>query len=92
MSKVGIGWSLGVRMDGEQDDDHEAFGEHEFTFDTESGHYLSGPRGPRGPRAPRSGWSILGQIVAVVLCLGGLAVVGYFVLIAIALSQWGSNK
>jgi hypothetical protein len=37
-------------------------------------------------------WKALGVIAATLLAIGGLVFVGYFVLMFIALSQWGSNK
>jgi hypothetical protein len=36
--------------------------------------------------------SVLGTTVAVVLIIAGLLVVGYFILIGIALANFGSNK
>jgi hypothetical protein len=43
----------------------------------------------------KRGWSVaavIGGILAAVLIIGGLFVVGVFVLFAIGLSRWGSNK
>jgi hypothetical protein len=46
----------------------------------------------RAPRPQRSVWSVLGIALAVVLALGGLAVVGGMVLFAVGMSHYGSNK
>lgn len=40
----------------------------------------------------RSAVSMLGLICVVLLVISGLAVVGYFVLFAVAMSNYGSNK
>lgn len=37
-------------------------------------------------------WNIAGIALAAVLVVGGLAVVGFYVLLFVGLSQWGSNK
>jgi hypothetical protein len=71
-------------VDDEHSDDGDVSGEREFTFDADSGLYLSTPR--------RSGWSLVGKIIAWMLILGGLTVVGFLVLVLVALNSWGSNK
>jgi hypothetical protein len=55
---------------------------------------INGPRplSPPGPRRERSVWATIGIAVAVVLCAGGLVVVGGMVLLAIGMSYLGSNK
>jgi hypothetical protein len=40
----------------------------------------------------RSVWAIIGIIVSVLLALGGLAVVGFIVLLYVGLSHFGGNK
>lgn len=47
---------------------------------------------PLGPARGRSVWAIIGIILAVVLGIGGLAVVGVMVLLFVGLSHYGSNK
>ena len=78
-------------MDGEHDDDHEAYVEHDFTFDVDSGHYLNAPRRPRRG-AGGGGWSLVGRVIALALCVGGLTVVGVIAFFLISLNSWGSNK
>jgi hypothetical protein len=46
----------------------------------------------RMPRPPRTWAERLGIALAVVLVICGLAVVGFVVLMAVGLSQWGDNK
>jgi hypothetical protein len=45
---------------------------------------------------PRSGWllfwSVVGAVLAVVLVICGLAAVAGFVLVAVAMNSYGSNK
>ncbi len=38
------------------------------------------------------GMSRIGTVVAVVLAVAGLVAVGFFIMMGIALSSWGSNK
>jgi hypothetical protein len=40
----------------------------------------------------QKGMSTIGAVVAVVLAFMGLVAVGFFILMGIALSSWGSNK
>ena len=47
---------------------------------------------PAGPRPGRSVWAIIGITLAVLLTIGGLALVGFAVVIYVGLSHWGSNK
>ena len=37
-------------------------------------------------------WKVVGVVVAVLVAIGGLAVLAYVVVMFVALSQWGSNK
>ena len=52
------------------------------------------PRGRahRATAPPWSFWKVVGVVVAVLVAIGGLAVLAYVVLMFIALSQWGNNK
>ena len=51
------------------------------------------PRRPaREPDRGRSAAAIIGGILVAVLIIGGLVMVGLFVLVAVGMSQWGSNK
>ena len=45
-----------------------------------------------GPMSAWSFWRVVGVIVAVMVAIGGLAVLAYVVIMFVALSQWGSNK
>jgi hypothetical protein len=47
---------------------------------------------PRGPAPQRSVWTIIGIVLAVVLGIGGLAVVGFAVLLYVGMSHYASNK
>ena len=47
---------------------------------------------PLEPAGGRSAWAIIGIILAVVLVIGGLAVVGLMALFFVGLSHYGSNK
>ena len=47
---------------------------------------------PTEPRPGRSVWAIIGTTLAVLLTIGGLALVGFAVVIYVGLSYWGSNK
>jgi hypothetical protein len=47
---------------------------------------------PPEPARGRSVWAIIGIVLAVVLCIGGLVVVGLLALFFVALSHYGSNK
>jgi hypothetical protein len=47
---------------------------------------------PQKPARGRSVWAVIGIIVAVVLVIGGLALVGAMVLLFVGLSHYGSNK
>lgn len=47
---------------------------------------------PPRPIRERSIWTIIGIALAVVLVIGGLAVVGFATLIFVGLSHYGSNK
>ena len=47
---------------------------------------------PAGSARPNRLWTRLGIALAVVLALGGLAVVGLFVVVIVGINQWGSNK
>jgi len=40
----------------------------------------------------RSGWHVAGIVLAVVIGILGLAILGGFVLVAVGMAQWGSNK
>jgi hypothetical protein len=44
------------------------------------------------PKPQRSIWAVLGIVLAVLLGIGGLVFVGLIVLIAVAMSHYGSNK
>jgi hypothetical protein len=44
------------------------------------------------PARGRSVWAIIGIVLAVVLCVGGLVVVGLLALFFVGLSHYGSNK
>ena len=55
--------------------------------------YRPWPPPPRPlPRSRRSVWSGLGIALAVVLGILGLLVVGFFVVMIVGLSNYGSNK
>ena len=47
---------------------------------------------PAASTRPNRLWTRLGIALAVVLALGGLAVVGLFVVVIVGINQWGSNK
>jgi hypothetical protein len=47
---------------------------------------------PRRPAPQHSVWTIIGIVLAVVLGIGGLAVVGFAVVLFVGLSHYGSNK
>ncbi len=49
-------------------------------------------RAPRAARPQRSMWAIAGIALAVILALGGLAIVGLAVVVFVGMSQYGSNK
>ncbi|GAA2040709.1 hypothetical protein GCM10009839_48630 [Catenulispora yoronensis] len=59
---------------------------------------MADPDGPGGGRrAPlrrrkRSRWEVFGMVVGVCLVLGGVAVVGFSLMVTSALNNWGSNK
>lgn len=81
-------------MEDEQDETQperdEVVGEHETRY-VEFEQYLAAlPSEPHG--AGCTGWSLLGKVVAVVLICVGLGMIGYMVLIMVALNSWGSNK
>ena len=40
----------------------------------------------------RRGWNALGAVVAALVVIGGLVLAGFVVLIAVGMSNWGSNK
>ena len=40
----------------------------------------------------RRQWSTVGTVVGIVAAVLGLLLVGFFILMAIALNSWGSNK
>jgi hypothetical protein len=44
------------------------------------------------PSARRSVWRIIGMALAVVGALVGLAYIGFFILIMVVMSSYGSNK
>jgi hypothetical protein len=46
----------------------------------------------RGPYRERSIWTVIGITLAVLLTIGGLAVVGTMVLFVVGMSHYGSNK
>jgi hypothetical protein len=46
----------------------------------------------RGPYRERSIWTVIGITLAVLLTIGGLAVVGTMVLFVAGMSHYGSNK
>jgi hypothetical protein len=48
--------------------------------------------GGRGPYRGRSVWTVIGITLAVLLAIGGLAVVGTMVLFVVGMSHYGSNK
>jgi hypothetical protein len=50
--------------------------------------HLPPPRPARGS----SVWVIIGIVLAVLLCIGGLVVVGLVVLFFVGMSHYGSNK
>jgi hypothetical protein len=43
-------------------------------------------------RRQRSAWGVAGVVLAVVLVIGGLALVGAIVVFAVGMSHYGSNK
>ena len=48
---------------------------------------------PQHPRdATRSVASVIGIVIAIVFAVGGLAVIGAYVLLIIGMSNYGSNK
>lgn len=47
---------------------------------------------PVTARPRRSWWYYLGLAVAISLVIAGLAAIAFFVLMAIGLNQWSSNK
>ena len=47
---------------------------------------------PGRPARQSSVWTIIGIILAVVLCIGGLVIVGVVALLFVGLSHYGSNK
>ena len=55
---------------------------------------LSRPAHPSSPPAERahSAWRVAGVVLAVVLGVGGLALIAFVVFMAVAMNQWGSNK
>jgi len=46
----------------------------------------------REPYRERSIWTVIGITLAVLLTIGGLAVVGTMVLLVVGMSHYGSNK
>ena len=48
--------------------------------------------GGHGPYRERSIWTVIGITLAVLLTIGGLAVVGVTVALFVSLSHYGSNK
>lgn len=48
------------------------------------------------PKPPRSGWQLLlvclGAAVAAIAAIAGLAAVAFFVVLAVGLNSWASNK
>ena len=54
------------------------------------------PAGAPAPRAPErkklTGGQIVGAVLVVMLCVAGLATVGFYVLVSIAMLSFGSNK
>ena len=46
----------------------------------------------RGPYRERSIWTVIGITLAVLMTIGGLAVVGVTVALFVGLSHYGSNK
>lgn len=48
--------------------------------------------GGHGPYRERSIWTVIGITLAVLLTIGGLAVVGTMVLFVVGMSHYGSNK
>jgi hypothetical protein len=48
--------------------------------------------GRRAARPQRPVWAIIGIILAVVLAIGGLAIVGLMVVVVVGMSHYGSNK
>ena len=46
----------------------------------------------RGPYRERSIWTVIGITLAVLMTIGGLAVVGTMVLFVVGMSHYGSNK
>jgi hypothetical protein len=49
-------------------------------------------RDGRGPYRERSIWTVIGITLAVLMTIGGLAVIGTMVLLVIGMSHYGSNK
>ncbi len=49
-------------------------------------------RAPRAARPQRSVWAVIGIALAVILALGGLAIVGVVVVVVVWLGHYGSNK
>ena len=43
-------------------------------------------------RPPKSGWQIAGIVLAVIVAIGGLAILALVVAFFVAMSQFGSNK
>ncbi len=50
------------------------------------------PPPPRHTGAGNSVWRTVGIVLAVLVALGGLAVVGFIVLFVVAMNSYGSNK
>ena len=46
----------------------------------------------KGRAMSRGQWSTVGTVVGIVAAVLGLLLVGFFILMAIALNSWGSNK
>ena len=52
---------------------------------------LPDPSG-RPARPQRSAWAVIGTVLAVLLTIGGLAFIALFVLVVVAMNNFGSNK
>ncbi len=52
---------------------------------------LPDPSG-RPARPQRSAWAVIGTVLAVLLAIGGLAVIAWIVLVVVAINNLGSNK
>ncbi|HEY2509136.1 MAG TPA: hypothetical protein VGI58_21675 [Streptosporangiaceae bacterium] len=57
-------------------------------------HYWQAPRSSMvaPPRPAHSAWHIVGIVIAVILAIGGLALIGVIIVFVLMLNSFGSNK